>query len=81
MDQLYVNDVCSSRVTPVKELKGFERLFLEPDESKRLTFALNIEDLAVYQDKGRFAVEPGLFKVMISASSADIRLKDDFRVE
>jgi beta-glucosidase len=79
--QLYVNDVCSSRVTPVKELKGFERLSLEPDESKRLTFVLNIEDLAVYQDKGRFAVEPGLFKVMIGASSEDIRLEDDFRVE
>ncbi|WXG42383.1 MAG: glycoside hydrolase family 3 N-terminal domain-containing protein [Candidatus Freyarchaeum deiterrae] len=79
--QLYVNDVCSSRVTPIKELKGFERLCLKPDESKRLTFTLNIEDLAVYRDKGRFAVEPGLFKVMIGASSENIKLEDDFNVE
>nr|MDO8082139.1 glycoside hydrolase family 3 N-terminal domain-containing protein [Candidatus Freyarchaeota archaeon] len=79
--QLYINDVCSSRVTPIKELKGFERLSLKPDESKRLTFVLNIEDLAVYQDKCRFAVEPGLFKVMIGASSEDIKLEDDFKVD
>lgn len=78
--QLYVNDMYSSRVTPVKELKGFKRIFLKPGESKRLTFTLNVEDLAVYQDKGRFTVEPGVFKVLVGASSEDIRLEDSFEV-
>ena len=78
--QLYINDVYSSRVTPVKELKGFKRISLKPGEGKRITFTVNIEDLAVYQGKGRFAVEPGLFKVMVGASSEDIRLEDSFEV-
>ncbi len=78
--QLYVNDVYSSRVTPVKELKGFKRISLKPGESKRLNFTVNVEDLAVYRDKGRFIVEPGLFKVMVGASSEDIRLEDGFNV-
>ncbi len=78
--QLYVNDVCSSRVTAVKELKGFKRISLKPGESKRVTFTMNVEDLAVYQGNGRFAVEPGLFKVMVGASSEDIRLEDSFEV-
>jgi beta-glucosidase len=79
--QLYVNDVCSSRVTPVKELKGFERVSLKPGESKRLTFMVNSEDLAVYQGEGRFAVEPGLFKIIVGASSEDVKLEDSFEVE
>ena len=78
--QLYVNDVCSSRVTPVKELKAFKRISLKPSESKNVAFTVNVEDLAVYQGNGRFAVEPGLFKVMVGASSEDIRLKDSFEV-
>ncbi|MFB0561114.1 MAG: glycoside hydrolase family 3 N-terminal domain-containing protein, partial [Candidatus Lokiarchaeia archaeon] len=78
--QLYINDLYSSRVTPVKELKGFKRISLKPGEGKRITFTVNIEDLAVYQGKGRFAVEPGLFKVMVGASSEDIRLEDSFEV-
>jgi len=78
--QLYVNDVYSSRVTPVKELKGFKRISLKAGGSKRVTFAVNVEDLTVYQGHGRFAVEPGLFKVMVGASSEDIRLEDSFEV-
>jgi beta-glucosidase len=63
--QLYVNDVYSSRVTPVKELKGFKRITLEPGESKQVTFTLLMEDLGVFQDGGEFVTEAGAFKVMV----------------
>ncbi|MDH5794882.1 MAG: glycoside hydrolase family 3 C-terminal domain-containing protein, partial [Candidatus Bathyarchaeota archaeon] len=63
--QLYVNDVYSSRVTPLKELKGFKRVTLKPGESRTVTFTLKAEDLGVFQDDGRFVTEPGTFQVMI----------------
>ncbi|MFQ6095400.1 MAG: glycoside hydrolase family 3 C-terminal domain-containing protein, partial [Candidatus Bathyarchaeia archaeon] len=63
--QLYVNDVCSSRVTPVKELKGFHRITLKPSESKKVTLTLQMEDLGVFQDDGKFVTEPGTFEVLV----------------
>lgn len=63
--QLYVNDAYSSRVTPIKELKGFRRITLEPGESRQTAFVLSMEDLGVLQDSGKFVTEPGAFKVMI----------------
>jgi beta-glucosidase len=63
--QLYVNDAYSSRVTPIKELKGFRRITLEPGESRQIAFVLSMEDLGVLQDSGKFVTEPGAFKVMI----------------
>ncbi|MEM2959436.1 MAG: fibronectin type III-like domain-contianing protein, partial [Candidatus Jordarchaeaceae archaeon] len=78
--QLYVCDVCSSRVTPLKELKGFTRVSLKPGESQRVNFQLHVEDLAVYQGGGRFAVERGQFRIMVGASCEDIRLEDSFEV-
>jgi len=72
--QLYVNDVYSSRVTPLRELKRFRRITLEPGESKTITFALNAEELGVFQDDGRFITEPGTFQAMIND------LEDSFEV-
>jgi len=72
--QLYVNDVYSSRVTPLRELKRFRRITLEPGESKKIIFVLNAEELGVFQDDGRFITEPGTFQVMIS------ELEDNFEV-
>ena len=63
---IYVNDVYSSRVTPLKELKGFRRVTLKPGESKRVTFTILADDLGVFQDDRRFVTEPGIFQVMIS---------------
>ena len=63
--QLYINDVYSSRVTPLKELKGFKRITLKPGESRTLAFTILADDLGVFQDDGRFVTEPGTFKVMI----------------
>jgi len=63
--QLYVNDVYSSSVIPIKELKGFKRITLKPGENKRVNFTLLMEDLGIFQEDGRFVTEPGIFEVMV----------------
>ena len=79
--QLYINDVISSVTTPVKELKGFEKVALEPGEKKKLNLKLSPEDLSLFDSEMNFIVEPGIFKVMIGSSSKDIRLKGEFEVK
>jgi len=78
--QLYIHDVVASVSRPVKELKGFKRIRLEPGEKKTVTFKLSMDQLAFYDRYMRLIVEPGTFEVMIGASSEDIRLKDTFEV-
>jgi len=65
---------------PVKELKAFERLYLEAGEQKTVTFRLPADCLAFYNKKMERKVEPGVFKVMLGNSSADIRLEGEFEV-
>jgi beta-glucosidase len=79
--QLYVNDVVASVTRPVKELKAFARIYLKAGEKKTLTFRLPTDDLAFYNKKVERKVEPGVFKVMIGGSSADIRLEGEFEVK
>ncbi|HYY93345.1 MAG TPA: beta-glucosidase BglX [Pyrinomonadaceae bacterium] len=69
--QLYLRDVAASRVRPVKELKGFERVTLQPGERRTLNFTLAPEQLGFYDQNVRFTVEPGAFKVMAGTSSED----------
>jgi beta-glucosidase len=70
-----------SKVTrPAKELRGFQRVTLEPGETQPVTFALDACQLAYYGEDG-FAVEPGTVQVLVGSSSADIRLTGEFRVE
>ncbi|HEX8284625.1 MAG TPA: beta-glucosidase BglX [Pyrinomonadaceae bacterium] len=69
--QLYVRDVAASRVRPVKELKGFRRVTLQPGERRTLTFRLTPAELGFYDEAVRFVVEPGAFKLMAGRSSAD----------
>jgi beta-glucosidase len=78
--QLYLQDVVSSVSTPVKQLRGFAKVFLAPGETKPCTFRLTPEDLALYDLNLRRTVEPGRFLLMIGASSEDIRLQTDFQV-
>jgi len=73
--QLYVHDLVASVTRPRKELKGFQRITLEPGEKKRLTFALPVELLSYHDRDMNLVVEPGEFTVMIGASSEDIRLE------
>ena len=69
--QLYVRDRIGSIVRPVKELKGFEKFSLKPNESKKLTFSLTDNELGFYLPNGTFVVEPGQFDVMVGTNSVD----------
>ena len=70
--QLYIRDVAASVTRPVKELKGFERIRLEPGAKRRVEFTLNREHLGFYDRKMRFVVEPGEFKVMVGPNSEEL---------
>ncbi len=76
--QLYVRDLLASVTRPVKELKGFEKVMLEPGESKTVSFELAAGDLALLNEEMEWVTEPGEFQVMIGSSSADIRLEGKF---
>src|SRR5438270_1695888 len=78
--QLYTRDLVSSVTTYEKNLRGFERVHLKPGESKTVTFTLTPDDLALWDRDMHFVVEPGAFRVMIGASSEDIRLTGEFSI-
>jgi beta-glucosidase len=79
--QLYLEDVISSVATPVKQLRGFVKLAIDPGATKTCTFRLTADDLALYDKNLRRVVEPGQFRVMVGSSSEDIRLTDQFEVK
>ena len=80
--QLYVNDVQSSVYMPSQQLKGFEKIFLKAGEKKRITFSLDKRSFAFYNTAcSDWQVESGDFKILIGASSRDIRLEDTVYVE
>ncbi|HKR23424.1 MAG TPA: glycoside hydrolase family 3 C-terminal domain-containing protein, partial [Pyrinomonadaceae bacterium] len=70
--QLYVRDVAASIVRPVKELKGFQRVTLQPGEKRRIEFTLGPEHLGFYNAQMKFVVEPGEFRVMVGSNSQDV---------
>jgi beta-glucosidase len=76
--QLYTRQLVSSVTTYEKNLRGFKRVHLEPGESKTVSFPLTTADLAIWDRDMHFVAEPGKFRVMIGASSEDIRLTEEF---
>jgi beta-glucosidase len=78
--QFYIRDIAASVTRPVKELKGFERITLQPGEKRHLTFTLGPKELGFHNRDMRFVVEPGTFNVTIGTSSDDDRLKSSFEV-
>jgi beta-glucosidase len=79
--QLYTHQQHSSVVQPIKSLRAFERVTLEPGESKHLKFELPAALLAYYDVRSKsFVIEPGTFKLLIGSSSEDIRLRGRFEV-
>ena len=79
--QLYVRDEESSVRRPIRELKGFDKVFLAPGEEKELRFALDKRAFAYYEPKLHdWFVESGRFSVEIGASSRDIRLSGEVNV-
>jgi beta-glucosidase len=71
--QLYVRDRVGSVTRPVKELKGFHKIQLEPGQSKDVTFTLSAADLAFYTAAGQWEAEPGEFDVFVGPNSRDVR--------
>ncbi len=67
--QLYVRDLVGSVTRPVKELRGFQQVMLQPGASSTLTFVLTREDLSFYGPGLKFGMEPGAFEVMVGGSS------------
>ncbi|HOX74991.1 MAG TPA: glycoside hydrolase family 3 C-terminal domain-containing protein [Bacteroidales bacterium] len=79
--QLYIRDVISSVTRPVKELKGFKKVRLEPGEKQRVELIINSEHLSFLDRNLERVVEPGVFEVMVGTSSENIRLKGEFQVK
>lgn len=71
--QLYIRDVAASVVRPVKELKGFQKVFLKKGEAKEVRFLLTADDLRFYNDRLQFIYEPGEFRLYIGGSSNDVK--------
>ncbi|MES2660031.1 MAG: glycoside hydrolase family 3 C-terminal domain-containing protein [Verrucomicrobiota bacterium] len=79
--QLYTHAVKSSVKRPVKELRGFQRISLQPGETKSVTLSLPAGKLAFWDETSHgFVVEPGIYNIMIGASSSDIREKGEVEV-
>lgn len=77
--QLYLQDMQSSVARPIKELKGFDKVLLEPGQTKQVSMTLTQRDLSFWDEKsGGWLAEPGLFTVHLGASLADIRLQHSF---
>ena len=79
--QLYVHDPVASCTRPIKQLVGFKRLAFGPGEKRRVTFLLDLSQLAFFNQQMRFVVEPGTIEVMTGASSEDIRATGAFEIQ
>ncbi len=78
--QLYIHDKVGSIARPVKELKGFQKINLKAGETKSVRFIITAGDLKFYNSNLKFVAEPGSFELMIGASSADIKFKENFEL-
>ena len=78
--QLYLRDEISSVTTYTKVLRGFERISLKAGEEQTVHFRVRPQDLGLWDKNMNFRVEPGSFKVMLGASSTDIRLHGQFEI-
>lgn len=78
--QLYIRDLVASCVRPIRELKGFEKLYLEAGEERVVKFTLESDALAFYNQQLERVVEPGKFNLWIGKDSCDNTLKAEFKV-
>lgn len=73
--QLYIRDLVSSYVRPIKELKGFKQVELMPNEQKRVSFKLTKSDLGYYNSDSEYIVEPGNFLIMVGNSATNLKIE------
>ena len=78
--QLYVRDEYASMPRPIKELRGYQRINLMPNEEQTLTFHLPVDQLAFYDADLKLCLEAGRILVMVGSSSEDIRLCGEFEI-
>ncbi|MEO8334434.1 MAG: glycoside hydrolase family 3 N-terminal domain-containing protein [bacterium] len=78
--QLYLRDLQASVARPIVQLAGFQRVHLAPGESREVRFTIGRAQLQMLDAEMRWVVEPGTFRVLVGASSRDIRLRGDFVV-
>ena len=71
--QLYVHDIYASVSRPVKELKGFERIFIKAGETKTVTIPVTEESFTYYDANGNIVFEPGDFEIMVGPNSRDLQ--------
>ena len=74
--QLYVADKVASMVRPVKELKGFEKVFIPKGQTKHVVFTINVRDLGFWDNNMQYIVEPGMFEVMVGRNSEELQKKE-----
>lgn len=79
--QLYINDVSSSIVRPVRELKDFVKIELAPGEKRTIAFVIDKEKLGYYNEIDNFVIEKGLFEIIIAKDSQDDRFVEKLYVE
>ena len=70
--QLYIRDEVSSVTRPIKELRGFRRISLDPGQTKTVEFSLGFDELSFWNREMHRVVEPGTFKIMAGGNSADL---------
>jgi beta-glucosidase len=71
--QLYIRDLVGSITRPVKELKGFQQITLQPGETKKVSFTISVDDLKFYNSDLKYTYEPGDFKVFIGTNSEAVK--------
>jgi beta-glucosidase len=79
--QLYLRDMVSSVVRPLKELKGFQKIHLKPGEQRRVSFTIDRNLLAFYNSQLAWGAEAGDFKLMVGSASDDIRLEGALKLQ
>lgn len=71
--QLYIRDLVGSTTRPVKALKGFSKIMLQPGESREVRFDLTADDLSFYRSDNTFGMEPGEFDIMVGGNSSELK--------
>jgi beta-glucosidase len=78
--QCYTHQITASSPRPLRELRGFQRVMLQPGETRRVTFRLPLDQLAFHDRELQLHLEPGEVEALVGASSADIRLSGTFEI-